>query len=292
MKLKRILIKALVTVSIAAMIPFQVFASSGTVTADVLNVRTQPSTASQALGVLYNGAGVNILENTGNGWLKIQYGQGTAYVSANYVNISATAPQVNGTVTASILNIRQQPSLGGAVIAQAPSGAVLNILDTSDSYWFKVRYGTVEGYAASEYINTSARQAYNQTSRSGYVDRTSNAALIEYAKQFLGLPYVYGGSSPAGFDCSGFVQYVFKQFGTNLSRTTYTQVNEGTYVSRDQLQMGDLVFFASGGNVSHVGIYISDGNFIHSTHTGDVLKISSLNSGYYNTNFYCGRRVR
>lgn len=293
MNIKKKLIKALVTIGIVAMIPFQALASSsGTVTADVLNVRTQPSTASQALGVLYNGAGVNILENSGNGWLKIQYGQGTAYVSADYVSISATAPMVNGTVTASILNIRQQPSLSGAVIAQVPNGAVLSILDTSDSYWFKIRYGSIEGYAASEYINTSARQTYNQTSRSGYVDRASNAALIEYAKQYLGLPYVYGGSTPSGFDCSGFVQYVFKQFGTNLSRTTYTQVNEGSYVAKSDLQMGDLVFFGSSGNVSHVGIYISDGNFIHSSHTGDVVKISSINSGYYNTNYYCGRRVR
>lgn len=292
MSLKKILIKTLVTISVAAMIPFQAFASTGTVTADVLNVRTQPSTASEKVGALKNGAGVNVLENTGNGWLKIQYGQGTAYVSAEFVNMSAPAPQVSGTVTASILNIRQQPSLNAAVIAQVPNGTALSILDTTDSYWFKVKYGVVEGYAASEYINTSARTTYNQTSRSGYVDRTSNEALIEYAKQFIGLPYVYGGSTPAGFDCSGFVQYVFKQFGTNLSRTTYTQVNEGTYVSRDQLQMGDLVFFAPGGNINHVGIYISDGNFIHSTHTGDVLKISNLSSGYYNTNFYCGRRVR
>lgn len=292
MSLRKILIKTVVAIGIAAMIPFQAFASSGTVIADVLNVRTQPSVSGTQLGVLYNGAAVNVIENSGNGWLKIQYGQGEAYVSADYVNISLSAPEANGTVTASLLNIRQQPSLSGAVIAQAPNGAVLNILDTSDSYWFKVRYGAVEGYAASEYISTSLRKIYDSTSRGGYVDRSSNEALINYAKQFLGLPYVYGGSTPAGFDCSGFVKYVFGQFGVNLSRTTYSQVNEGVYVPKDQLQMGDLVFFAPGGNINHVGIYISDGNFIHSTHTGDVLKISSINSGYYKNHYYTARRVR
>jgi len=289
---KKKLIKLVVTIAVVAMMPLQAFASTGTVTADVLNVRTQPDVNAEKLGVLYQGAGLNILENSGNGWLKIQYGQATAYVSSDYVAISEIAPQVNGTVTASLLNIRQQPSLSGFVVAQAPQGAVLTILDTSDSYWFKVRYGTVEGYAASEYIDTSARQIYNQPSRNGYVDRNSNLALIEFAKQYLGLPYVYGGSTPKGFDCSGFAQFVFKNFGVNLPRTTYEQVQCGTYVSRAELQMGDLVFFAPGGNVNHVGIYISDGNFIHSTHTGDVLKISSINSGYYNTHFYCGRRVR
>lgn len=286
MNFKKLLNKIVVTVSVILMMP-TALASSGTVTADKLNVRTQPSTASQIAGALYNGAVVNVIEDNGNGWLKIQYGNGEAYVSAQYVSV------VNeGTVTASLLNIRQTPSLSGNVIAQAPNGSVLTILDTSDSYWFKVRYGTIEGYAASEYINTSVRRIYGDTSRSGIVNRTDNAALIEYAKQFLGLPYVYGGSTPKGFDCSGFVKYIFGQFGVQLSRTTYSQVNEGVYVPKDQLRMGDLVFFAPGGNINHVGIYISDGNFIHSTHTGDVVKISSINSGYYANHYYTARRVR
>ena len=292
MRFNKKLIKVIMAVIAVLMLPIEAFASAGTVTADVLNVRTQPNANSEKLGVLYQNAGLNILENMGNGWLKIQYGQTEAYVSAEYVYISEAAPEVNGTVTASLLNIRQQPSLNGVVVAQAPMGAVLTILDTTDSYWFKVKYGTVEGYAASTYIDTSARHIYNSTSRNGYVDRTSNEALIEFAKQYLGLPYVYGGSTAKGFDCSGFTQFVFRNFGVTLPRTTYEQVRVGTYVSRDQLQMGDLVFFAPGGNINHVGIYISDGNFIHSTHTGDVLKISTINSGYYNTNFYCGRRVR
>ena len=88
------------------------------------------------------------------------------------------------------------------------------------------------------------------------------------------------------------MKYIFGQFGVQLSRTTYSQVNEGVYVPKDQLRMGDLVFFAPGGNINHVGIYISDGNFIHSTHTGDVVKISSINSGYYANHYYTARRVR
>ena len=168
MRFNKKLIKVIVTVIAVLMLPIEAFASTGTVIADVLNVRTQPDVNSEKLGVLYQNAGLNVLENLGNGWLKIQFGQVEAYVSSEYVSISETAPQVNGTVTASLLNIRQQPSLNGFVVAQAPQGAVLTILDTSDSYWFKVRYGTTEGYAASTYIDTSVRHIYNETSRSGY----------------------------------------------------------------------------------------------------------------------------
>ncbi len=296
MKFRKFLLKTAVTACMAAIMPLNAFAATGTVTADVLNVRTQPSVVSAVAGTLTNGTAVNIIEDIGNGWLKIQYGQQNAYVSAQYVNQAQAAANTTGVVTASLLNVRQAPSLSGAIITQAPNGAVLNIIDASDSYWYKVRYGDITGYAASEYINTSGRGVYNTTSRSGIVQRpalTDNTALIEYAKTFLGLPYVYGGSTPAGFDCSGFVKYVFSQYGVNLSRSTYTQVNEGTYVPKDQLRMGDLVFFAPGGDINHVGIYISDGNFIHSTHTGDVIKISNLNSaGYYSSNYYTARRVR
>lgn len=108
------------------------------------------------------------------------------------------------------------------------------------------------------------------------------ANLIEYAKRFLGIRYVWGGTTPSGFDCSGFTSYVYRNAaGINIGRTTYDQVNAGRQVSRDQLRVGDLVFPHDG----HVGIYVGNGQMIHAPQTGDVIKISPVRR------FYKGIRV-
>jgi len=114
-----------------------------------------------------------------------------------------------------------------------------------------------------------------------------HGGVVGIAMRYLGVPYVWGGSTPHGFDCSGFVSYVFAQIGVSLPHSSYSQFGMGTAVSISQLQPGDLVFFTG---ASHVGIYIGGGQFIHAPHTGDVVKISSL-SGYYSSNFAGGRRI-
>jgi cell wall-associated NlpC family hydrolase len=111
--------------------------------------------------------------------------------------------------------------------------------------------------------------------------------VVGIAMQYLGTPYVYGGASPAGFDCSGFVMYVFAQIGVSLPHNAAAQYGYGMPVSRDQLQPGDLVFF---NGLGHVGIYIGGGQFIHSPHTGDVVKISSI-SGWYSSTWVGARRL-
>jgi cell wall-associated NlpC family hydrolase len=117
----------------------------------------------------------------------------------------------------------------------------------------------------------------------------SDNAIIAYASNFLGTPYLWGGTSPStGFDCSGFTQYVYRHFGISLGRTTYDQINDGVQVSRDNLQPGDLVFFGSSGSPSHMGIYVGDNTYIHSPRTGDVIKVSSMTRKDYIT----GRRVK
>jgi len=111
--------------------------------------------------------------------------------------------------------------------------------------------------------------------------------VVGIAMQYLGTPYVYGGASPSGFDCSGFVMYVFAQVGVSLPHNAAAQYGYGMPVSRDQLQAGDLVFF---NGLGHVGIYIGGGQFIHSPHTGDVVKISSI-SGWYSSTWVGARRL-
>ena len=111
--------------------------------------------------------------------------------------------------------------------------------------------------------------------------------VVGIAMQYLGTPYVYGGASPGGFDCSGLVMYVFGQVGVSLPHNAAAQYGYGVPVSMSQLQAGDLVFF---NGLGHVGIYIGGGQFIHAPHTGDVVKISSL-SGWYSSTYVGARRL-
>lgn len=134
---------------------------------------------------------------------------------------------------------------------------------------------------------------------SSSVSQTSNMAskadsLIAKAKNFIGLPYRFGGTSPvSGFDCSGFMQYVYKQTANiNLPRTSGSMAQVGERVSRDELKPGDMVFFSlGGGRISHVGMYIGEGRFIHSPSTGKTISITSLDTGYWANKFVTARRV-
>jgi len=117
---------------------------------------------------------------------------------------------------------------------------------------------------------------------------TQYSGVVGIAMQYLGVPYVWGGSTPGGFDCSGFVMYVYSQVGVSLPHYTGAQWGMGVPVSESDLQPGDLVFFDG---LGHVGIYIGGGEFIHSPHTGDVVRIDSLSEGWYASTYDGARRI-
>lgn len=141
-------------------------------------------------------------------------------------------------------------------------------------------------------IADGIRAYYNEFSNS--IDATKEVIansndIITYAYKFLGTPYLSGGTSPAnGFDCSGFVKYVYSHFGVNLSRDTYSQIKQGTAVSKDQLTPGDLIFFGTNNNPSHVAIYAGNNSIIHAPRTGETVKVSSLDDM---KDYLCARRV-
>lgn len=148
------------------------------------------------------------------------------------------------------------------------------------------------GFSQVETATTALQNQFSSASHTSLSSATNN--LIATAKNFIGLPYRFGGTSPtSGFDCSGFMQYVYKQTANiNLPRTSGSMAQVGEKVSRDSLQPGDMVFFShSGGRISHVGMYIGEGRFIHAPSTGKTISITALNSGYWADKFVTARRV-
>jgi peptidoglycan DL-endopeptidase CwlO len=152
--------------------------------------------------------------------------------------------------------------------------------------------------AAAQRARVAAKvQAASPTGSFGVGDPTGGtvpsghySGVVGIAMQYLGVPYVWGGASPSGFDCSGLVMYVFAQVGVSLPHYTVAQYNypNSVPVPRNELQPGDLVFFAG---LGHVGIYVGNGQFIHAPHTGDVVRIDSLNSGWYSSEYDGAKRI-
>ncbi len=161
-------------------------------------------------------------------------------------------------------------------------GAVLD--DGSEVYSLPVDF-TYNYKANTTVLSTDMKGNYKS-------DNPKVQSILDLAESFLGTPYIWGGTTPKGFDCSGFVQYVYSKNGYSLTRTTYTQWDhDGVSVSRDELVAGDLIYFGYGGSPSHVGIYVGDGMMIHSPRTGDVIKYTTIDSGYYDNCYMGAKRI-
>lgn len=208
-------------------------------------------------------------------------------LSVAVLPVSAQGTEKYGIVTASLLNLRKSPSTQSAILAQIPYGTSLSISKV-ESGWAQVTYGNNTGFVSAVYLNIMDGALPSR----GNVITTKGQAIVEAAKQFLGTPYVYGGSSPSGFDCSGFVYYLYKNAGVTLNRVAADQMTNGTWVPKNALQPGDIVGFANkSGYINHVGIYAGNGMMIHSPQTGDVVKYESIVTGNYANRLTCGRRI-
>ena len=173
------------------------------------------------------------------------------------------------------------------------------IVTGEENDWYKIKYDTMTGYIRKDLLSDSKQEATSRSSLPRETTETETTSIgqeiVDYAKQYLGYPYVYGGSGSSSFDCSGFTMYVYKKFGYNLSHSATAQSKCGEYVAKGDLQAGDLVFFLdyeTMDGIGHCGIYIGDGNFIHaSSGTGYCVKISTLLSGSYNKRYATARRL-
>ncbi len=225
----------------------------------------------------------------------------------NGVAVGGNAEVVN--TNGSGLNVRSGAGYGNSVVTVAGEGHVMHVLagpevDGEGANWWNVDYLGHSGWVHGGYLQGTDAEPTGTNSGSGQSadDDNGNAPsaspagqrIANEAMQYLGYPYVWGGTTPAGFDCSGFLYHVVNQVTDhNLSRILEAQVNAGTYVPSDQLQPGDLVFQQNTyqWGLSHAGIYIGDGQFIHASTPGSGVIISNLWDGYWGQRYYTARRI-
>lgn len=276
----------------------------GIVDASALRVREKPTTSSDIIATAHSGDAVIIIKEV-DGWYLCSYNLKIGYVCADYVQFKEKENVKIGYASFDCAsNVRSGPSTSTSIVKSAPKGETCFIIGFNCG-WFKVSYNGNKGYVRSDLVTMlecpysnygSPGNTYKEPGGGSSNNNNSSSAgskIVSCAKQYLGYRYVYGGSSPStGFDCSGFAQYVFKQCGYTIGRTTTQQNQNGTRIAnRSDLKPGDLVLFASGGSFTHTGIYIGNGQFIHASNSSTGVIISSLSESYYSARFACGRRI-
>lgn len=282
---------------------FKVTKAEGTIKGNGVNVRVGANTASDVLKTVNAGDVLTVIGQT-NDWYRLAYNNGNAYINKAFLTgeMLAYLPQVAAVqapqnvygivVSNSGLNLRKDASTSAGVVTVLESGEVVDVVEQGNQ-WIKVKTdnGNV-GYASADYLSVRSGE---KPSRS--VASSKGEQVVAYAKQFMGTPYVYGGTNlNSGVDCSGFVYSVMKNFGITLNRSSASMASNGVAIDRAQLAAGDLVFFdttgVNDGGISHVGIYISGGSYIHaSSGKAYAVTISNLNDAYSARTYVKARRV-
>ena len=253
------------------------------ITADAVNFRSGPSTSYSSLGSFNKGDKVEYLGTSGS-WVQVKYDNKTGYVYGSYVGDYSYTKYVIATT----LNVRSGAGTSYSVLGSLSKGTKVEVISTTNG-WSKISYNGSTGYVSSQYLSSSS------TDSSTSITLSSVNKVISLAKSLLGKSYVWGAQGPSTFDCSGFTYYVFKNAANiTLPRVSQDQSTYGTYVSKSNLKVGDLVFFdtngANDGNVSHVGIYLGNNQFIHASSSKGKVVISEMSS-YYSGAYVNARRV-
>ena len=300
-RLKKSAVIGLVLALVLSVGVFSVSAGSGviawgaaTVNTSALNVRSGPSTDYERVGILSGGTKIVVLEKTTDTWFKINYNGLVGYVSAEYLTevVKAENFKATGTVNdADGVYMRTGPSTDYSVITAYDKGKTVSIIGINNG-WYKIVTEAGTGYMRSDFIDISSGGPV-YTSSQGESSAVGQE-IANFALQYVGYNYVYGAESPSvGFDCSGLVYYVYGHYGYSLRRGAGGQfLYNGRSVSKSNLQPGDLVFFSTNGyEVTHVGIYIGNGQFVHASNSRVGVIISDLNSSYYTSVYYGARRI-
>ena len=281
---------------------------AATVDTTNLNVRTGPGKSYPVITTLNEGDIIVILERTDSDWYYINFHGITGYVNTMYLRDVLTAENFSaiGIITGDQVNIRSRPYLSSDLLATYPERTEMTVIGINNG-WYKVNHERYIGYIRSDYMTiingTRASSSYTNSSSgstaySSYssppVNLTLGEQVVAYALNFLGCNYIYGGTSPSGFDCSGLVTYVYREFGISVTRDAHGQFRDnGVYVEKPDLAPGDLVFFSTngGGYIHHVGIYIGDNEFVHASTYSTGVIVSRLDSAYYINEYYGAKRL-
>ena len=253
-----------------------------------LNIREEPNENGKLIGKLSKDAACEILEIDENGWAHIKSGKVEGYCSTEFLYLGEEAVARGREVASMIaivntqtLKVREQPNTDSIVITLIPEEEQLEVVEIMENGWIKFLLDDEEAYVSGEYVDVEERleKAVTLTElKYGQGVSDVRVDLVQYAKQFVGNPYVWGGTSLTnGADCSGFTLSIYKKYGVSLPHHAASQAQLGTKVDYNSAQPGDLVFYAKNGRINHVAIYIGNGQVIHASSPKTGIKISSWN---------------
>lgn len=249
-----------------------------------LNIRQEASTDSEVVGILTNHNACELLEDAGD-WYKVTSGKVTGYVSKQYLvtgdeaeSIAEQEIKTVATVNTETLNVRAEKSTEAAVLSQVGNSEAFTVNSVADG-WVEISVDDSVGYISQDYVTLAQALPTAKTiEQVKYGDGVSDvrASVVSYALQFVGNRYVWGGTSlENGIDCSGFTMRILGKYGISLPHSSKAQPSYGTKISASEAQPGDLFFCGSGRSISHVAIYIGNGQIVHASNKRDGIKVSN-----------------
>lgn len=249
-----------------------------------LNIRQEASTDSEVVGILTNHNACELLEDAGD-WYKVTSGKVTGYVSKQYLvtgdeaeSIAQQEIKTVATVNTETLNVRAEKSTEAAVLSQVGNSEAFTVNSVADG-WVEISVDDSVGYISQDYVTLAQALPTAKTiEQVKYGDGVSDvrASVVSYALQFVGNRYVWGGTSlENGVDCSGFTMRILGKYGISLPHSSKAQPSYGTKISASEAKPGDLFFYGSGRSISHVAIYIGNGQIVHASNKRDGIKVSN-----------------
>ena len=249
-----------------------------------LNIRQEASTDSEVIGILTNHNACELLEDAGE-WYKVTSGKVTGYVNKQYLVTGDEAEAIAeqeiktvATVNTETLNVRAEKSTEAAVLSQVGNSEAFTVNSVADG-WVEISVDDSVGYISQDYVTLAQALPIAKTiEQVKYGDGVSDvrASVVSYALQFVGNRYVWGGTSlENGIDCSGFTMRILGKYGVSLPHSSKAQPSYGTKISASEAKPGDLFFYGSGRSISHVAIYIGNGQIVHASNKRDGIKVSN-----------------